>query len=614
MNLSSLKFANISKSAIWRSLAILESNERKKILFMTFLQIFIGLLDLVGVIAFGLLGSLAIRGIQSQPPGDKVSLVLHFLRLDSVSVQKQVLIVGVLASITLVSRTIITMIINRRILYFLSRYSAILSSRLIAKILSWDLLTIQRKSTQEINYAVTGGVQSITLGIIANCASMVSDTSILILLTFGLFVLDPVSAFATFSLFAGVAGAIYILVNKRAHFLGATSVDLTIVSSEKIFEVLNSYREASVRNRKSYYAKLIGQSRMNIANINAELAFIPSVTKYLIEITLVLGALSISAIQFAFKDASHAIATLAVFLAASSRIAPAVLRLQNGALTVRSNLGIADSTMKLIEENRYNFNLIENPKLPNFSYPEIKPDLVCENISFTYPNKNIPAVSNANFTIPAGNFAAIVGPSGAGKTTLADLLLGLLDPQSGQVKIANQDIKSLIKDSPGSISYVPQDILIVKGSIRENVAMGFPNDIATDDLIYNALNTAQLIDVVKELPLGIDTQVGERGTKLSGGQRQRLGIARAVFTNPKLIILDEATSALDGQTESDVTKALHTLKGKTTVIMIAHRLATVRNADIVIYMDSGKIIDIGTFDEVRNRVPDFDKQAQLMGL
>ena len=592
----------------------MEKSERRRILIVTFLQVFIGLLDLLGVIAFGLLGSLAVRGIQSQPPGDKVLAVLTFLGLQASSIQRQVFVIGTLASIILISRSIITMVISRKILFYLSRRAAILSSRLTSNVLSWDLINLQKYSTQEIVFFLTSGVQSITLGIIANCSSIVSDGSILLILSIGLFVLDPISAFATFALFATVAGTIYALVNKRAHNLGAKSAELTMLSSEKIIEVLESYREASIRNRKGYYAQLIGESRINLANIAAELTFIPSITKYLIEITLVIGAVLISALEFTFKDASHAVATLAVFLAASSRIAPAVLRLQNGALTIRSNMGIAESTLKVIEENADNFGSIEQPKEISFDYQQVKPDIEFQMVSFRYPNRKVDAVSEINLRIPAGRFVAIVGPSGAGKTTLADILLGLLTPQKGFVKIAGIDVKDLISKFPGSISYVPQDIKIIRGTIRDNITVGFPIKSSTDKLVMEAIDTAKLTDLVLNLPAGIDSQVGERGTKLSGGQRQRLGISRAVFTKPRLIVLDEATSALDGQTELDVTTAIQNLKGSATVVMIAHRLATVRNADLVIYMDSGKIIDIGTFEEVRKRVPDFDQQAQLMGL
>ena len=167
---------------------------------------------------------------------------------------------------------------------------------------------------------------------------------------------------------------------------------------------------------------------------------------------------------------------------------------------------------------------------------------------------------------------------------------------------------------PGAAAYVPQDVVLSNGSIRENVGLGYPKDVATDAMVLNALRVAHLDEFVKGLSEGLDTQIGERGAKISGGQRQRLGIARAMFTRPHLLVLDEATSALDGETEAAISDAIHELRGSTTVVMIAHRLSTVRNADIVVYLDKGRILAQGTFDEVREAVPDFDRQAKLMGL
>jgi ABC-type multidrug transport system fused ATPase/permease subunit len=171
-----------------------------------------------------------------------------------------------------------------------------------------------------------------------------------------------------------------------------------------------------------------------------------------------------------------------------------------------------------------------------------------------------------------------------------------------------------ISNWPGALGYVPQDVVISNGTIRENICMGYPIDIATDERITDATDIAQLTDFVRSLPLGFDTPVGDRGTKISGGQRQRLGIARAMFTRPRFLVLDEATSALDGETEANIADAIQNMKGKATVVMIAHRLSTVREADKVIYLNQGKIVATGTFEEVRNTVPDFDRQAQLMGL
>jgi ABC-type multidrug transport system fused ATPase/permease subunit len=161
---------------------------------------------------------------------------------------------------------------------------------------------------------------------------------------------------------------------------------------------------------------------------------------------------------------------------------------------------------------------------------------------------------------------------------------------------------------------VPQDVLVANGSIRENVALGYPLEAATDELINDAIRIASLTEFVATLPEGLDANLGERGAKISGGQRQRIGIARALFTKPKLLVLDEATSALDGGTEENISSDIQKLRGSTTVVLIAHRLSTVRDADLVLYMDKGEIVARGTFEEVRNAVPDFDRQAKLMGL
>jgi ABC-type multidrug transport system fused ATPase/permease subunit len=156
--------------------------------------------------------------------------------------------------------------------------------------------------------------------------------------------------------------------------------------------------------------------------------------------------------------------------------------------------------------------------------------------------------------------------------------------------------------------------MIANGSIRDNVGMGYPSDSVADDFVWDALKVAQLEDFVKGLDQGLNSQVGDRGTKISGGQRQRLGIARAMFTKPHLLVLDEATSSLDGETEANISDSVNAMKGNVTVLMIAHRLSTVRNADLVVYLENGSVIATGSFESVRNQVPDFDRQAQLMGL
>jgi ABC-type multidrug transport system fused ATPase/permease subunit len=207
-----------------------------------------------------------------------------------------------------------------------------------------------------------------------------------------------------------------------------------------------------------------------------------------------------------------------------------------------------------------------------------------------------------------------VGATGAGKSTLADLILGVLTPDSGTITIGGFKPAVAITRSPGAITYVPQDISLVNGTIRDNVALGLPPDLVLDDRLWEALRRAQLADFLQEQRDGLDTVVGEHGMRLSGGQRQRLGLARAFYTRPKLIVLDEATSALDAETERAVAQTLIDLEGEVTLIIVAHRLATIMHCNQVAYLDQGRISAMGTFSEVRDRAPGFDHQARLLGL
>jgi len=602
------------ETTIGRSARVLSRSDQKKISVVVIFQIFLGLLDLAGVAAIGILGSLAVRGVSSQGPGDRVGVVLKYLHLTHASFQTQAALLGCLAAGLLISRTILSVIFARRTLYFLSRRGARISSSLISKLLAQDLLTIQRRTTQETLYAVTRGVDSITLGVIGITVTLISDFSLLIVMTIGLLVVDPVIAISTVVVFGFVGWLLYRLLNKSARRLGLAESNLTIANNEKIVEVLNSYRESVVRNRRYFYAKEIEKTKFELADTLADIAFLPSISKYVIESTVVLGTLLISASQFLLQDASHAVATLSVFMAASTRIAPAVMRIQQGTIGIRQSLGSAGPTLTLIESLE---GVEENPEASNAletNHAGFIPTIKIRNLSLTYPQKEVPALNQISLDVESGAFVAIVGPSGAGKTSLVDVLLGVLRESAGSVLISGKPPLETIAQWPGAIAYVPQDVAMSTGTIKENITLGFPDNSNDEKLIHQALQLAQLSNFIESLPQGLDTQVGERGTKLSGGQRQRLGIARAMFTKPKLLVLDEATSALDGQTESDISSSILELKGNTTVVMIAHRLSTVRHADQVVYIDEGKIIAQGTFEEIRRQVPNFEKQAQLMGL
>ena len=323
---------------IFRALQILNSRDRSRVVVVMGIQIFLGLLDLLGVAVIGLLGALSLNGVQSRSPGDRVSAFLKFLGLFNEPFQTQAAVLGIVASVILVTRTLISIVLTRKVLFFLSRRGAVISSDLMKKLMSQPLVAIQQKTLYEKLYVITAGVSNVTLGILGTAVVLVADISLLIIMAIGLLVVDPTMALSTVVFFALIGFGLYKVMHQKAGQLGLKETELNIQSNEKISEVLSSYRELVVRNRRDYYAREIGVLRFKLADTLAELAFMPNVSKYVIESSVVLGALAISAAQFLLQDAGRAVATLAIFLAAGTRIAPAILRVQQGSMQIRRSL------------------------------------------------------------------------------------------------------------------------------------------------------------------------------------------------------------------------------------------------------------------------------------
>lgn len=601
-----------SNSTLNRSISVISERDKRKIILVTLIQIFMGGLDLLGVALIGVLGALAFNGVSSNQPGNRVSTLLEFLKIENLTFQDQIAFLGVLACFVLVSRTVLSIFFTRKTLYFLSLRAAKISSELISQLFSQPLTYIQKRSTQETLYSVTSGVSAITLGVIATSVSLLADISLLLVMSIGLFIVDPIISISTSIVFLLIGATLYKYMHSRAAQLGIEQATKSIESNQKIIEVLDSYRESVVRHRRDYYAAEIGKIRLSISNNLAESAFMPYVSKYIIETTVVIGSLAIAAAQFILQDASRAVATLSIFVAAGTRIAPAFLRVQQGAIAIQASLGAARPTLDLIDEiYSRDFKTAEISLFRNIHVGFIA-NIEIRDLSYTYPNTEIKALDAIKLEVQHGESLAIVGPSGSGKTTLVDVLLGILSPDTGFVTLSGVIPQDAVRMWPGAVAYVPQDVSISNGTVRENVIRGYTAEEISDDLVWEALEKAQISDFVKSLPLRLETPLGERGTKISGGQRQRIGIARALVTLPKLLVLDEATSALDGNLEANLTEAIQNLKGLVTVITIAHRLSTVINSDKVCYLESGKIQAIGTFAEVRKRVPNFDLQAKLI--
>lgn len=575
---------------------------------LTICQMFFSILDILGILAIGLLGSLTVNGIQSRPMGTFTQKIMSQLNLDGFVFQTQVAILGFIAGLILISRTLLSILLTRRTLYFLSRRAASISSSLSEAILRSHYEKIRSISSQDILYAVTNGVNSLLTGVLGNLSTFCSDIFLLIVLLATLTIVDPNVALITVILFGGLALTLYFGLQRKAKHLGSENAKLSIENFETILDSLKLLKEIKIRNLEGTYSRKIAAQRMQLSMIIAQSAFLPNISKYAIEIALVIGTLAIAALQFLSQDATTAISVLAVFLASGSRIAPAVLRLQQGAIAMKGATGAAGPTLHIMSMFPAHVHPEFEPQCP--ARDNLSPVVEIDKVSFTYEKSQRPSLENISISISRGEAVAIIGPSGSGKSTLVNLILGLLQPTVGTVTISGIRPSDLSIQLPGYLGYVPQEIHFVKGTLRENLCLG--DTTISEESLRRAVGIAHLDSVIDRMDGGLDSMLIEQAGNLSGGEKQRIGIARALSTHPGLLVLDEATSALDGTSEIAITEALGKLKGSVTTIVIAHRLTSVKECDRIIYLEHGQILAIGTLNELRRKIPDLE--AQLMNL
>lgn len=605
--------ASIKESSLWISLDLLPRKDRRLIGIVTVLQIGLGALDLLGVLVIGLVGSLSISGIASGKPGNRTLQALDFLGIQTLSLQKQVAILGIIAATFLVLKTLLSMYLNRRIILFLANRSARISEELIMKFFSLPMLRVNSMSQQEAINSLTSGVKVLLVGVLSVWIALISDITLLIVMGVGLFAVDASAAVGALLLFGGIAFILHFLLQTRVKRFGQLQSKLEIGSSEGISNAILGSRELTVHNRRYYFATQIVEKRYLLAATGGSLSFLLSISKYLLELALVVGALSLAGYQFLVNSASRAVGIVAIFIAASTRITPAVLRVQQGLLGIKGSMGMAYPTLKLVSQLENVSRLEKDSRGLINIHNGFTGDISLSGVTFKYDDRESGIIS-VQLSAEAGQFIGIAGSTGSGKSTLLDVILGIKQPQEGSVFISGLPPQEAFKRFPGAVSYVPQEPLVIKGSIRENLGFGYKLEEISIEECWRALQKAELESFVRNLPNGLDTELGERGTNLSGGQRQRLGIARALITHPKILVLDESTSALDAATESSITNSVLKNRQDITLIVVAHRLSTLLTADCIYFIEEGKVVNSGTFDSLKNVNNNFRIQAEAMGL
>ena len=608
--------SNYLNSDYFKILQLVNKADKIKLLLVSFIQIFLSFFDLIGVALIGLIGSVSVAAISSTKITGRTESVINFLGLQDFSSQFQVAILGLMSAFLMVVKTFTSLYLNRKVIFYLSRRGAVITANLTTSLFKRSYIDIKKQGSQNLIYSLTSGVNGMTTGVLGSSVALIADFSLLVVLIVGLFLVNTTMTIVLLSTLTTIATIMYLIIRNKNKRLAVLGAKYSIDASSKIFEAVGSYRELTLRGQRQYFADTIGKTRMLQADAGAQASYLMNVNKYVLEAAVILITLLIAGIQFLLSNALRSVATLTLFFAAISRIAPAIFRIQQNLLNVKSSLGMAQPTLELIYSLNLSINKEGSDKLLELA-PTTHEGFISEinvsNLSFKYSGSEKFAIKDINLKLSPGMQVAIVGPSGAGKSTLVDLLLGLHHPSSGDVEISGINAIDAIERWPGAVAYVPQEIQLVSGLISDNILLGFTKSKANLDSVLKAMKMAELTEYLENNTI-TEVNIGDEGGKLSGGQRQRIGIARALLTNPKILVLDEATSSLDAQTEDNVTSTINKIRQDSLVVIVAHRLATVRRADLVIYMQDGEVKAQGSFEQVRKLTPNFDAQAELMGL
>jgi ABC-type multidrug transport system fused ATPase/permease subunit len=466
-----------------------------------------------------------------------------------------------------------------------------------------------RRNTAQLVRMADVGIAAVVGGFLVPLSAIPSLLATFIAVLVVLFVSQPLIAFVTLAYLGIIAAILFVLVTRRATVAGRVNRDYSFRVASLMSDMVAALKEITLRGSAGSVAKVVHTNRARAVRARANLSFLGVVPRYVYDAALVVGFLLIGGVSWATGGPAQAFTSIALFGVAGFRIVPSMTGFQSILTQAQASVPIVYAVTQDIlaaeatkDDTAGTRPLDGEPKL-----------LELKGVGFTYPSSETPALYGVDLKVPMGASLGLVGSSGAGKSTLVDVILGLLDPTEGTAAIDGVPLHEVLAAWRSRVGYVPQEVSLFSGTIAQNVALTWGTDF-DEEKVRRALERAQLLDVVESRKGGIHASVGDRGMALSGGQRQRLGIARALYNDPLVLVMDEATSALDTKTESAVAQAIRSLHGEVTVIAIAHRLSTIRESDQVCFMRDGTVVARGTFDDVVRAEPDFAEQAALAGL
>lgn len=570
-----------------------------------FLKIYAGLLASLALFDAAALGLLA---VVIEPVASGGTVVLPLVgELDSTGVVWAILLVCALMVIKAVLATLVMWWATRRI----PRYEVAIGDRLFRAFIGAPWRDRLRKNSIEIMRFSDSGVNAAVSAFVLPGATLAGEFVSLVAVLATLAAVAPVLALSTV-VYVSLMGAVLLFwIARHARRAGEVNVQSTVRTARLVMEIISAMKEVTLRNKESEVADVVEETRNMSARARANIYFLSQVPRYTLEAGLVGGFLVAGGVGMWLGGTEQAVADIALFALAGFRVAPSMVRFQ---AVVSQMISVQPYVRRMLNEIAdAERGVAEIAQWASAPLPSAPQTISLRDVTFRYEPDAAPAVKDVSLEIRMGSSVAFVGASGSGKSTMIDLLLGLLEPAEGTIAIDGVPLNELRAAWRSRVGYVPQEAAIFDATIAQNVALTWGDGYDADQ-VRRALEQAQIWDLVASREGGIEARVGERGLALSGGERQRLGIARALYSDPLVLVMDEATSALDTHTESQVTDAIASIGGGVTKIVVAHRLATVMHADCIFFMRDGEVVGSGAFEELAHSVPDFARQAELAGL
>lgn len=589
------------------ALNLLDDKSKNRYIWLLLTQIFVSLLDILAISVIGYLGVFATSSEKNLP--EVLTRFLNFLDLGNISENTIFIIIALIGTSILVLRSIISSILSLRILKFLSSQSGKLTQRMVADYFSGSIDKIRKFKQQEFIYISTAATDDWALRVLGGFSFLISETFLLVSVSITLFLIRPLVFLIAALYFLIVVFLFYRTSLKPRQNLGRIVINESIKIQEQMELLYNHFKELSIYRAADYFLNESTRSRKKRQSALAQLSYLPGLSKYVLEVGIVIGALILGGLQLLFMSPERAVGNFAIFFLAASRVAPALMRIQQYAFGIGSVKNSVENIANFLRSSGESSLAETKPmygELPNNCLISI------DNIEYKFEDAEGYLLDGISFKIESGQKIALIGETGSGKSTLLDCILGFKSIKGGAITI-NRELFS-DKDLHPPILFIPQSIGIINATLRENLILNQPSAINRDEIIeaIELFGLAESLGV--EAGKSLDIVVGQTGLKLSGGQVQRVGLIRAYLRKPKLLILDEPTSALDGISEKQMLAALNSNTWNMATLVVAHRLSTIVNSDLIMILSKGRISEFGTYEELAARSKIFQQQLDALGI